>query len=426
MQHLEGMLLKFRLHRIAFTAEIEKAFLQIELNTEDRDATRFLWLKDVNRSANDPDNLINYRFCRVLFGAAPSPYLLNVTIQHHLANEGDWVSKDLPQSIYMDNVVTGTDTETEALQYYTSSRSMFNKANMNLRQWSSNSTTLNDQARSDGVNAELKVKVLGLTWDANTDTFSLSLTKLCDEIRNTKELTKRSVLSLSSKLFDPLGFTEPVNVKAKIMMQELWKANIAWDEDLPTNYKESWAKWLNELQNMTQLYVPRQYIKETINGLQLHVFCDSSQLAYGTVAYLRCTTTYGTRCAFLMSKSKVAPVKQQTLPRLELLGTLLGAKLSHYLSKTVLQKLQPFKTILWSDSKIALSWISTDKTLRQPFIRHRVQLIKDYTPQATWRHCPSASNPADLTTRGLDGRMFMQKEKEWLHGPSWLSLAQKE
>ena len=108
IQRLQNMLLTFRSHKIAFTADIEKAFLQIELNTQDRDATRFLWLKDVAKSANNPDNLVVYRFCRVLLGAAPSPYLLNATIQHHLIKQNDWTSEDLQRSIYMDNVLTGT------------------------------------------------------------------------------------------------------------------------------------------------------------------------------------------------------------------------------------------------------------------------------------------------------------------------------
>ena len=146
MQNLEGMLAKFRLHKVAFTADIEKAFLQIELNKEDRDATRFLWLRDVNKPANSPDNIITYRICCVLFGAAPSPFLLNATVQYHLNKEANAIATDLQQSIYMDNVVSGTNTEAEAFQYYTSSRDMFNKASMNLRQWSSNCTSLNDQA----------------------------------------------------------------------------------------------------------------------------------------------------------------------------------------------------------------------------------------------------------------------------------------
>lgn len=238
IQRLQNMLLAFRSHKIAFTADIEKAFLQIELNTRERDATRFLWLKDVDKSANNPDNLVVYRFCRVLFGAAPSPYLLNATIQHHLTKQDDWISEDLQRSIYMDNVVTGTDTEPEALQYYTSSRNCFQKAGMNLRQWTSNSPALNRQAHDDGVYAEPMVKVLGLNWNTKTDTLSLSLAKLIKQTNSTEKVSKRSVLSLSSKLYDPLGFVEPVTVKAKIMMQELWKHNLKWDQELPESSKE--------------------------------------------------------------------------------------------------------------------------------------------------------------------------------------------
>ena len=121
------MLLAFRSHKIAFTADIEKAFLQIELNTQDRDATRFLWLKDVDKSANNPDNSVVYRFCRVRFAAAPSPYLLNAAIHHHLVKQDDWISQDLQRSIYMDNVLTGVDTVPEASEYYTSSRKLLPK-----------------------------------------------------------------------------------------------------------------------------------------------------------------------------------------------------------------------------------------------------------------------------------------------------------
>ena len=205
IQRLQNMLLTFRSHKIAFTADVEKAFLQIELNTQDRDATRFLWLKDIDKSANNPDNLVVYRFCRVLLGAAPSPCLLNATIQRHLIKQDDWISKALQRSIYMDNVLTGTDTIPEALQYYTSSRNCFQKAGMNLRQWTSNSPALNCQAHDDGVYAEPMVKVLGLNWNTKTDTLSLSLTKLIKETNSTDKISKRSVLSFNY----PQSYTTP-------------------------------------------------------------------------------------------------------------------------------------------------------------------------------------------------------------------------
>ena len=120
------------------------------------------------------------------------------------------------------------------------------------------------------------VKLLGLNWNTKTDTLSLLLAKLIKQTNSTEKVSKRSVLSLSSKLYDPLGFVEPVAVKAKIMMQELWKHNLKWDEELPQSFKENWVKWLKELQNLTTLEIPRQYFNNVGSEVQLHVFCDSS------------------------------------------------------------------------------------------------------------------------------------------------------
>ena len=145
----------------------------------------------------------------------------------------------------------------------------------------------------------------------------------------------------------------PVTVKAKIMMQELWKHTLTWDKELPDDFKENWVRWLNELQNLTPMEIPRQYFNNVDSEVQLHVFCDSSQLAYGTVAYLRGTTPKsGTKCTFVMSKSKVAPIKPQTMPRLELPAAVLEAELSKYLSNTILPKFHTSQIILWSDSQI--------------------------------------------------------------------------
>lgn len=205
-----------------------------------------------------------------------------------------------------------------------------------------------------------------------------------------------------------MGFVEPVTVRAKIMMQELWKHNLTWDKELLDDFKENWVRWLNELQNLTPLEIPRQYFNNVDSEVQLHVFCDSSQVAYGAVAYLRGTTPKrGTKCTFVKSKSKVAPIKSQTMPRLELLAAVLGAELPKYLSNAILPKFHASQIILWSDSQIVLSWISSSKYLRQQFIQHRVQLIRDMTSQSTWKYCPTTSNPADLITGGMDAKAFI-------------------
>ena len=175
MQELPKILLTFRINQIAFAADIEKAFLQIELNEEDRDATRFLWLKDPALLVNHGNNIITYRFRVVLFCAAPSPFLLNAAIQYHLNRKNDWISNDLKTSIYMDNVLMGTSTPQQAIEYYTSSRQYFKEAGMNLRQWTSNDHTINKIAYQDGACTEAVTTVLGLVWNSSTDTLSLSL-----------------------------------------------------------------------------------------------------------------------------------------------------------------------------------------------------------------------------------------------------------
>ena len=184
MQDLTGILPKFRTHKIAFTADIEKAFLQIELNNRDRDATRFLWLKDINKSVNSVDNLEAYRFCRVLFGAAPSPFLLSATVRYHLNEKDNWITKDLTENLYMDNVVTGTNRDDKALEYYSLSRSYLQEAGMNLRQWTSNSTALNRRAQEDNAHAAQTTKLLGLTWNATNDMLSLFTRKNDQKIRS--------------------------------------------------------------------------------------------------------------------------------------------------------------------------------------------------------------------------------------------------
>ena len=380
MQDLTGILLRFRAHNVAFIADIEKAFLQIELHPNVRDATRFLWLKDINKPATDTDNLRAYRFQRVLFGATSSPFLLIATIQYHLMKANTWIATDLINSMYMDNVVTGADSQEKAMEYYTLSRKYLKDAGMNLREWNSNSPNLNIKAKEDKCAAKNpQTKVLGLKWDATLDTLSLSLDKMINDISQATQprMSKRSVLSIASKVFDPLGFVEPITVKAKIMIQDIWKQNMTWDQEIRNDLKEQWIKWLDDIKNLSMFKIPRPYFSDNITSKQLHIFCDSSQRAYGAVAYLRGTSGNMTQTSFVIAKTRVAPAKTQTLPRLELLAALLGANLATYITKT-LQLGKECEIVYWSDSQIVLSWLSSNKRL-QPFVHTRIRKITQIT-----------------------------------------------
>ena len=271
---------------------------------------------------------------------------------------------------------------------------------MNLRQWTTNSINLDQKIKEDKTEANKVVKVLGLVWDSENDSLSLAIDKLIEETKHLQNITKRKALSIASKLFDPLGFVEPITVKAKIMIQELWKLKIGWDDNLPEEQKIKWEKWISELCNLKPLSMQRPYLTDTFKETQLHIFCDSSKYAYGAVAYFRGTSANNTSTAFVMAKTKVAPVKIQTLPRLELSAALLGANMLKYLQEIPRFLSKTCKITLWSDSQIVLSWLTTKKQLQQ-YVCSRVEKINQITSSHTWKYCPTSENPADLLTRGL-------------------------
>ncbi|XP_052787362.1 uncharacterized protein LOC128222417 [Mya arenaria] len=135
LHDLCGILMRFRTHNIAIVADIEKAFLQVGLQPDQRDATRFIWLKDCENPSTGGDNLQEYRFCRVPFGIISSPFILGATIECHLDKYDNDIANKLKNDIYVDNVITGTHTESEGVELYTSSKAMFHDAAMNLREW---------------------------------------------------------------------------------------------------------------------------------------------------------------------------------------------------------------------------------------------------------------------------------------------------
>ena len=143
------------------------------------------------------------------------------------------------------------------------------------------------------------------------------------------------------------------------------------------------------------------------------------------MAYFRGTSANNTSTAFVMAKTKVAPVKTQTLPRLELSAALLGANMLKYLQEIPRFLSKTCKITLWSDSQIVLSWLTTKKQL-QHYVCSRVEKINQITSSHTWKYCPTSENPADLLTRGLSTAQLNENLQLWLHGPPWLTKSEQE
>ncbi|GFW03164.1 integrase catalytic domain-containing protein [Trichonephila clavipes] len=212
--------------------------------------------------------------------------------------------------------------------------------------------------------------------------------------------TKRFILQAVGKIFGPLGLISPFTVRMKCLLLDLWKEEIQWDGPLPTHIEKEWKKWCEELPHLRNLKIPRLVLDSTLleDDVELHSFCDASKKAYGAAIYLRTKSRNGISVKLVTSKSRVAPLNCVTLPRLELLGALVAARLASKVKKIVNLKRSCLQ-YHWTDSKIVLFWI------KDPHSRY---------------HCADKENPADFLSCGLSADCLVSNSRWWT-GAEFLS-----
>ena len=290
------------------------------------------------------------------------------TLDHHLNNSGSPFKNLIANSFYVDKLQGTMSDETELMEYYAEVNKQMDKANMPLRTWVTNSNQLKVQIERDYNNytVSLNTTVLGLNWAVDTDLLSV---KAVDYVE-TKVITKHTLLSLVSTIFDPLGLFSPVTIKGKILIQAAWRNDASWDDPLAEEFLNSWIELSEEFKAVSSLSVPWKVAAHG-QSYGFHVFCDSSTKAYGCVAYL--VGEEGSN--FVITKAKVAPLKTKTLPQLELTSIWLGFKVANYIHKDLCD-IEVKQTVIWSDNEAAIQWIRNDSSTIT-YVKNRVADIRE-------------------------------------------------
>ena len=262
-----------------------------------------------------------------------------------------------------------------------------------------------------------------MNWDTVEDNFFFNLNDLSDYGKSLPA-TKRSVLKLSAMVFDPMGFLSPCTEEMKILFQELCLHKIVWDSNLSKHLLGTWNSLLNELKCLNNVKRPRCYFTSRPVQFELNGFSDASNCTYAGVVYIR--SWYedgGVNVRLVASKTRVAPLKRQMIPRLELLGALILARLVNSLDLTE----ENVKTVYWTDLTTALCWIKMYSIYKMysTYVQHRVNEIRRLTSKKDWRHCPGNQNPADLPSRGTRAKDLMNTAI-WWNGPEFLYQPENE
>ncbi|GFX72857.1 integrase catalytic domain-containing protein [Trichonephila clavipes] len=358
--NLLDVLINFRLNRVAISSDIRQAFLQICLADKHKDFVRFLWT-DSNPRIGEKLTLQVYRFNRVIFGVNSSPFLLAATIKYHIEkyNEIHPITvQHLDSFMYVDDWITGQDTREEALFMSRHAKNIMKEAGMEMRKWISNDTVLMAQWAAEG--------------------------------------------------FD----THPMDASIRLGTNKTKVLGMAWqtlDDCLTLDTKDN-------------LRIPRLVLDSTNDEvsdlIEIHIFCDASKLAYGAAAYVKVRKQNEVLVNLITSKTRVAPLKAVTLPRLELLGALVAARLSSRVQEIVRKK-KECKVFHWTDSKIVLFWIKGSSKRWKQFVANRVQEISELTDPDSWFHCSGQDNPSDFLSRGLSVDTLISNNKWWT-GPAFL------
>jgi len=350
-------------------------YRQIKVHQEDWNYQRIVWKKQDSK-------ISTYQLTTVTYGLACAPFLALRAITQLIEDEGERFPLAIPpltKGRYVDDIFGGSDSIQQTRDIIEQLVTLCTAGGFPLQKWTSNNKEILDfisnQSHGDPTSIRFEesttVYILGLCWNSVTD--FLQFTTTASQYSGT---TKRIILSTIAKIFDPLGLLAPVVITAKILIQELWSIKLGWDDLLPSSVVTRWTLFQEHLQDISKLTFPRWISLKPNQGVEIHGFCDASQLAMCATVYAR-TKGQGDQyyTHLICAKTKVAPIKKLTIPRLELTAVVLLTKL---ISKvlTVLALKRTF-VVLWADSAIVHTWINNHPSRWKEFVHNRVCYIHE-------------------------------------------------
>uniref|UniRef100_A0ABD2WIV5 DUF5641 domain-containing protein n=1 Tax=Trichogramma kaykai TaxID=54128 RepID=A0ABD2WIV5_9HYME len=352
---------------------------------------------------------------------------------HHAIRKESNEGADFPRAtnilrndLYVDDLLTGADTLTEMIQIRDEVISLLRRGGFDIRQWASNHHHALNNIEEKFVDLDCIIesnpvlKTLGIVWSSQDDKLLFKV----NHSETTTKVSKRVILSEIAKIFDPLGLIGPTVLYAKKLLQECWKGKLEWDESVTQELHTKWKTFADQLPLIKTLSFDRRLLIDNPIHVELHRFCDASKVGYGACIYVRSIDTMGRILVRLAcSKSRVAPLKDITIPRLELCAAEL--LLSLYLEAGFESFMSINKIFFWSDSTIVLQWLKKNPQVLKVFEANRVIKIQKVQKNVEWGHVRTHDNPADALSRGQYPSELLHNQL-WFNGPFWLQKENSE
>ncbi|GFU74530.1 integrase catalytic domain-containing protein [Trichonephila clavipes] len=364
-EDLFSIMVRFRKHKYAFTTDIEKMFRMINIHPEQTCLQRILWKKCIG------EPIKTYELTTVTYGTVSAPYLATRTLKQLAMDEANNFPLAAPvvlSDCYMDDILSRSESIEEVIELQHQLIEMFKTAGMHLHKWCGNLPEITSNLQEI-------------------------------EQQRPTSFTKRMVLSTIAIIFDPLGLLGPIITWAKIFMQRLWLLELGWSNELPFKEEKEWRRFIDSLEAVNNISIDRCIVIHRAESIELHAFSDASEKAYGSSIYLKSISALGeVKVCLVTSKSRVSPLKQISIPKLELCGAVLAAKLMKKVKETL--NLQITAVHFWSDSTIVISWIHRESRELKTFVANRVSTIHQVSPVTSGITLHQNRNHSDVLSRG--------------------------
>ncbi|XP_063389320.1 uncharacterized protein LOC134675090 [Cydia fagiglandana] len=413
---LISILIRMRQHKFIVTADVEKMYRMINVTPSQHSLQQILWRFEPY------EQLQQYKLHTVTYGTASAPFLATRCLtQLGIECPDKKVSEVIQHDFYVDDLITGASSESDLINICKGVMTQLETGQFHLRKFNSNSAHIVTEIIGKSNGDELLnlcdneySKTLGLLWSSKEDNLLFSV-----NLVENNNVTKRTILSMMSQIFDPLGLVNPCVLLAKTILQKLWAAKISWDEPVPSDISILWSKFVSSLRTINNIRIPRCVVIDSPLSIELHTYSDASTQAYAACVYLRSVNNNNVSVHLVAAKSKVSPLKPVlTVPKLELAGALLAVRLANKVKSAL--RLKITSCTYWCDSTIVLGWIRSPKAHQlKPFVFNRVSEICDSTDPSDWRYVPTKCNPADIGSRGADANQ-LENCNLWWSGPPYL------
>lgn len=414
------ILINFRRYQYGITADIEKMYRQILVHEKDRKYQKILW----RESEKGP--IKTYQLNTVTYGHASAPHsairtLIQCAIDHEeIAPRG---AKIIRECFYVDDLLTGAHAIEDVQNIKDEISAVLEKGKFRITKWKTNGHFY-EKILLGQREEEEKASVLGLYWDLNTDAFMYKVHEEKIEQEKTYNWTKRRILSKIARLYDPNGYLGPITMAGKIIMQQLWKSQLDWDEEVEGKIAQNWKTFNDDLKTIREIAIPRWLGTTAQNMTYLHGFCDASEEGYGAVVYRQIGKAPPYQLRIVASRSRVAPLKTTTTPRLELSAAYLLANLMKVVTNALQD--QQIKSFCWTDSRIVLAWLNRQPSTLKTYVANRVANIQTENEKynLNWKWIAGKSNPADVLSRGATASE-LKTHPIWWKGPPWFQWGEQ-